>query len=64
MIIKLENYSDILTLVEVAEFLRISKDSVKNLVKLGFLKSLKIGRMYRFKKEDVVEFLDKYGKED
>lgn len=61
--IKLENYSDVLTLAEVAEFLRISKDSVKNLVSLGYLNCIRIGRLYRFRKKDILEFLEKYGKE-
>ena len=62
--LKLENYSDVLTLAEVAEFLRISKDSAKNLVTLGYLKCIRIGRLYRFRKEDIVDFLNKYGKQE
>ena len=62
--IKLENFSDVLTLAEVAEFLRISKDSAKNLVTIGYLKSIRIGRLYRFRKEDVLEFLENYGKKE
>lgn len=61
-VLKIENYSDVLTLSEVAEFLRISKDSAKNLVTLGYLKCIRIGRLYRFRKEDIVDFLNKYGK--
>lgn len=61
---KLENYSDVLTLAEIAEFLRISKDSAKVLVKMGVLKCLRIGRLYRFRKEDVLEFLENYGKKE
>lgn len=61
---KLENYSDVLTLSEVAEFLRISKDSAKVLVKMGLLKCLRIGRLYRFRKVDMLEFLETYGKKE
>lgn len=63
-VLKIENYSDVLTLSEVAEFLRISKDSAKNLVTLGYLKCIRIGRLYRFRKEDIVDFLNKYGKQE
>ena len=63
-VLKLENYSDVLTLAEVAEFLRISKDSAKNLVTLGYLKCIRIGRLYRFRKEDIIDFLSKYGKQE
>ena len=59
---KLENYSDVLTLVEVAEFLRVSKDTVKALVSSGILNSIRIGRLYRFKKEDIADFLEKNGR--
>lgn len=61
---KLDNYSDVLTLAEVAEFLRVSKDSAKVLVKMGLLKCIRIGRLYRFRKEDVLEFLENYGKKE
>lgn len=56
---KLENYSDVLTLNEVAEYFNVSKDSIKKLVSLNLLKSFKIGRMYRFRKEDIEDFLRK-----
>lgn len=59
---KLENYSDVLTLAEVAEFLRVSKDTVKALVSAGILNSIRIGHLYRFKKEDIAYFLEKNGR--
>lgn len=59
---KLENYSDVLTLVEVADFLRVSKDTVKALVSSGMLNCIRIGRLYRFKKEDIAYFLEKNGR--
>lgn len=59
---KLENYSDVLTLAEVAEFLRVSKDTVKALVSAKVLNCIRIGRLYRFKKEDIAYFLEKNGR--
>ena len=60
---KLENYSDVLTLSETADILRVSKDSIKNLIALGFLKCFRIGRLYRFRKKDIIEFLEKHEKD-
>ena len=53
----LEKFDDVLTLKEVAEYLKISTDSVKNLVKVGLLECFRVGRLYRFTKQHIFNFL-------
>ena len=59
----LEKFDDVLTLKEVAEYLKISTDSVKNLVKVGLLECFRVGRLYRFTKENILKFLKITNKE-
>ena len=60
----LEKFDDVLTLKEVAEYLKISTDSVKHLVKVGLLKCFRVGRLYRFTKKDILNFLKITNKEE
>ena len=60
----LDKYDDVLTLKEVAEYLKISTDSVKNLVKVGLLECFRVGRLYRFTKEDILKFLKMTNKKE
>ena len=60
----LERFDDVLTLKEVAEYLKISTDSVKNLVKVGLLECFRVGRLYRFTKEDILKFLKMTNKKE
>lgn len=53
----LEKFDDVLTLKDVAEYLKISTDSVKNLVKIGLLECFRVGRLYRFTKGNILNFL-------
>ena len=60
----LEKFDDVLTLKEVAEYLKISTDSVKNLVKIGLLECFRVGRLYRFTKQHILNFLKITNKEE
>ena len=60
----LEKFDDVLTLKEVADYLKVSTDSVKTLVKIGLLKCFRVGRLYRFTKEDILNFLKMTNKEE
>ncbi len=53
-------YKDLiwLTTKEAAEYLRVSLGSLKNLVYRGFLRPRKLGRLNRFKKEELDRLLD------
>ena len=49
----------IMTLTEVAEFLRVHKITIYRAVKAGDkLGQMKIGRVWRFNREDVMRFAD------
>lgn len=49
--------SKLITSEELAEYLRVSKLTVFNLIKRGELKCIKIGNCFRFSSEDVEDFL-------
>lgn len=49
----------VMNMQEVAEYLRISENTVRKLIKQGDLKATKLGRAYRFKTEDVKAVFDR-----
>ena len=49
----------IMTITEVAKYLKISDVTTYKLVQSGSLPSFKIGRSWRVKFEDLLEFIDK-----
>jgi len=49
--------SEIMTSREVMSYLKISKPTLYRMIRLGDLKAVKIGKNYRFLKEDVEELL-------
>ncbi len=56
-----ENYKDIkpvMTLKEARELLGIGRTKMTELVKNGFISAVKIGRCYRIRREDLIEFLE------
>lgn len=55
---ELENYPDILTLKDVANYCGISKDSARKLYLTNQLKHIRIGRLYKITKENLVNFLE------
>ncbi len=49
----------LMTLEEVARFLRLSNDTVYRLVNAGKLPASKVGDQWRFRKQDVDEWFEK-----
>ena len=55
----LNRYKDILTVEELCEVLKIGKNTAYTLLKSGEIKSVKIGRVYKIPKRNVVKYLNK-----
>lgn len=49
--------SEILTVMDVAQFLRVPKSTVYKLARLGHLPASKIGKHWRFLRRDIHEWL-------
>jgi len=49
--------SDLLTVEEVAQYLRVSIHTVREMIKAGKLPAVKVGKAYRIKQNDVEKFL-------
>ncbi|MCD8397706.1 MAG: helix-turn-helix domain-containing protein [Lachnospiraceae bacterium] len=54
----LEKYSDVLTIEDTAEALRLSRRSVMHLLNDGKIRYRKIGRVYRISKKALLDYLD------
>ena len=50
--------SDILTLKETAEYLRVSGQTVYSMIKDRRIKAYKVGREWRFFRSDIMEYLE------
>ncbi|WP_044640570.1 helix-turn-helix domain-containing protein [Risungbinella massiliensis] len=50
---------EVLTIAQVAKYLQISEMTTYKLVQQGTIKGFKIGRSWRVKKEDILEFIEK-----
>ena len=50
--------SDILTLKETAEYLRVSRQTVYNMIKDRRIKAYKVGREWRFFRSNIMEYLE------
>jgi len=46
-----------MTLEEVAQYLKVSKDSIYRLAQKGEIPASKIGNLWRFKKEEIDEWM-------
>lgn len=55
---ELELYPDVLSLKDVARYIHVSKDTVRNECIRGNLKHLRLGRLYKITKEQLIEFLE------
>lgn len=55
----IENLPDVMTLQELAEFFKISESTIRRAIKDGSLEYLKIGKDYRFEKEEVIRWVKK-----
>jgi len=51
------NYADVVTVGEMAEMLRIGRNSAYDLVNNGYIKSVKVGNQIRIPKSSVIKFL-------
>jgi excisionase family DNA binding protein len=47
----------LLTATEVADLMRVSRMTVYRLIKTGEMPSIRVGRGYRFREEDVQDYL-------
>ena len=56
---KMAPMEKLMTLEEVADYLRLSKDTVYRMANTGKLPASKVGSQWRFRKEDVDEWLEK-----
>ncbi len=50
--------TELMTVEEVALFLRISRDRMYQLVRCGAIRSFRVGRLIRVRREDVVAFME------
>lgn len=50
--------NDILNLNETADYLRVSKQTVYNMIKDGRIKAYKVGREWKILRSDVVAYLE------
>lgn len=50
--------NDILNLNETADYLRISKQTVYNMIKDGRIKAYKVGREWKILRSDIVAYLE------
>lgn len=51
---------DLLTATEVADLLRVSRSTVSRWAQTGVLDGIRIGSMWRFRREDVEELLARH----
>ena len=56
-IIMLEAYPDVMTVAELAEFLRVDKATVYKMLQEGVIPSRRLGTAYRISKKAVIEFM-------
>ena len=49
---------DILTVTEVAEYLKLSDKTIRRMISTGQLKASKVGGSWRIKEADIEKFLD------
>ena len=54
----LKAYPDVLNLKDVANYCIISKDSVRKACRDGKLKHIRIGKLYKITKENLINFLE------
>lgn len=56
---KVRRMEKLMTLEEVADYLRLSKDTVYRMANSGKIPASKVGNQWRFRKEDVDQWLEK-----
>ncbi len=53
----IDNLQDILTIKELAEFLKVNEATIRRAIDAGKLKALKVGKSWRIEKEEVIKWL-------
>lgn len=53
-----EEYRDLLTTAEVSKALGVSQQLVRKLARSGEIKSIRIGREFRFTKNNIIEYVN------
>jgi len=56
----LEQYEDVLTIEDLKEILNIGKGSVYDLLNMGVIPALRIGRNWKIPKAAVIEYLNSW----
>lgn len=51
-------YSNLLTVDEVAKFLRLKPETIRSMARRGDLPAIKIGRVWRFRRSSITELLE------
>ena len=54
----MNNHSDVLTIQELSDYLKISKSTLYKIVREGKVPSQKVGRHWRFRKEAIDRWLE------
>ncbi len=57
-----EKFSDIMTVSETAEYLRIGKTTLYKMVRDGKIPAFKIGNQWRFRRDDIEKWLEEITK--
>lgn len=56
--IQVEDKPDVLNLTEVADLLRVSNQTIYNMIRDGRIKAVKFGREWRFKRKDIDAYIN------
>ena len=57
-----ENYSDVVTVEQLAEMLKIGRNTAYELVRAGIIPSVRIGRCIRVPKQTIIEYITNQNK--
>lgn len=55
---------DVLNLDETAQYLRVSNQTIYNMIRDGRIKAYKVGREWRFLRSDIMTYMDTYSNHD
>ncbi len=54
-----EQFPDVLTVQQVAELLRVGRNTAYELIRSGLIKGVKVGRQIRVAKANVIDFINR-----
>ena len=58
------DYNDVVTVDELAKMLKIGRNTAYELVRCGAIKSVRIGKNIRIRKEAIIDYLTQNGAKD